>query len=184
MEISIPLSQVKIGDILVVNVGEVILADGHIVRGMAGIDQHRLTGESVPVEKGEGEDVFAMTIVLSGKIQVRVDKAGAETTAMKITEILNHTAEYKSLTNLHAETFSRHLVHPALITAAVAVLFIHPKTRLSVSALMSLLKHRHQASEQGILIKDGRSLELLNQVDTLVFDKTGTLTDRLRFHGE
>jgi Cu2+-exporting ATPase len=187
-EISIPLSQVTAGDILVVNAGEVIPADGHIVWGMAGIDQHRLTGESVPVEKGEGEEVFAMTLVLSGKIQVRVAKAGADTTAMKIAGILNQTADYKSLANLRAENFSHNLVHPALITAAiawpmlgfssaVAVLFIHPKERLSISASLSLLKHLNQASEQGILIKDGRSLELLNQVDTIVFDKTGTLTE-------
>ncbi|OAD20593.1 cation-transporting ATPase, partial [Candidatus Thiomargarita nelsonii] len=119
-EISIPLSQVTAGDILVVNAGEVIPADGHIIWGMAGIDQHRLTGESVPVEKGEGEEVFAMTLVLSGKIQVRVAKAGADTTAMKIAGILNQTADYKSLANLRAEKFSHNLVHPALITAAIA----------------------------------------------------------------
>lgn len=187
-EINIPFSDIKEGDILVVHAGEVIAADGHIAKGMAGIDQYRLTGESVPVEKGEGEDVFAMTLVLSGEIHILVDKAGAETTAMKITEILNHTAEYKSLTTLRAETFSSHLVYPALITAAIAwpllgfnsaiaILFIHPKNRMSISTLISLLRHLNQASEQGILIKDGRSLELLTQVDTLVFDKTGTLTD-------
>ncbi len=188
VEIELSLSEVASGDILVVSAGEVIPADGHIIWGMAGIDQHRLTGESIPVEKGEGEDVLAMTLILSGKIHIQVDKAGAETSAMKIAEILNQTAEYKSLTSLRAETFSRHLVYPALITSAlawpmlgfssaIAVLFIHPKTRLSVSAPISLLKRLNQASEQSILIKDGRSLELLKQVDTLVFDKTGTLTE-------
>ncbi len=188
MEIELSLAEVAAGDILAISAGEVIPVDGSIIWGMAGVDQHRLTGESMPVEKGEGEIVFAMTLVLSGKIHVKVDKAGAETSAMKIADILNQTSEYKSLTNLRAETFSRHLVHPALITsaiawpllgfnAAIAVLFVHPKNRLSISAPLSLHKRLNQATEQNILIKDGRSLELLKQVDTIVFDKTGTLTE-------
>ena len=187
-EISVPLNKVRCGDILVINAGETIPVDGFIVQGMAGIDQHRLTGESVPIEKGEGEKVFAMTLVLSGKIHIRVDKAGVETSAMKIAEILENTTDYKSLTTLRAEKFSRQMVHPAIMTAAaawpllgseaaIAILFIHPNKRLSVTAPISLLKYLKRAADQGILIKDGRSLELLGQVDTVVFDKTGTLTE-------
>ena len=187
-EIAVPLEKIRRGDILVVNAGETIPVDGFIVQGMAGIDQHRLTGESIPIEKGSGEKVFAMTLVLSGKIHIKVDKAGAETSAMKIAEILENTMDYKSLTTLRAEKFSRQMVNPAVITAAaawpllgsgaaIAVLFIHPNKRLSVTAPISLLKYLKRAADQGILIKDGRSLELLGQVDTVVFDKTGTLTE-------
>ncbi|SJM92159.1 heavy metal translocating P-type ATPase [Crenothrix polyspora] len=187
-EVSVPLSKVRCGDILVVNAGEVIPVDGHIVHGMAGIDQHKFTGESLPIEKGEGENVFAMTFVLSGKIHIKVEKAGTETSAMKISEILENTTEYKSLTTLRAEKFSRQMVYPAVLTAAAAwpllgsnaataVLFIHPNKRLLFTAPISLLKYLKYAANQGILIKDGRSLELLSQVDTLVFDKTGTLTE-------
>jgi Cu2+-exporting ATPase len=187
-EVAVALATVKSGDILVVNAGEVIPVDGCIVQGMAGIDQHRLTGESIPIEKGEGEKVFAMTLVLSGKIHIKVDKAGSETSAMKIAEILENTTDYKSLTTLRAEKFSRQMVNPAVITAvaalpllgssaAIAVLFIHPNKRLSVTAPISLLKYLKYAADQSVLIKDGRSLELLSQVDTVVFDKTGTLTE-------
>ncbi|MEN8221335.1 MAG: hypothetical protein ABFS56_34310, partial [Pseudomonadota bacterium] len=118
IEIHIDLSEVKAGDILVVSAGEIIPADGNVIWGMAGIDQHQLTGEAIPVEKSKGDEVFAMTMVLSGKIHIRVDKAGAESSAAKIANILNNTADYKSLTALRAETFSRQLINPALITSA------------------------------------------------------------------
>lgn len=187
-EISIPSSSIKAGDVLVVSAGEVIPVDGLIVWGVAGIDEHRFTGEAIPKEKTDGDNVFAMTLVLSGKIHIRTEKASTETSAMKIAEILNQTAEYKSLTVLRAENFSRQLVKPALITSTIAwsllgfssaigVLLTHPKERLLVSSPISLLRYLKRASEESMLIKDGRSLELLNQVDTIVFDKTGTLTE-------
>jgi cation transport ATPase len=72
--------------------GEMISADGEIVWGGAGIDEHRLTGESIPVEKNTGERVFAMTVVLSGKIHFKIEQAGAKTSAMKIANIINETS--------------------------------------------------------------------------------------------
>ncbi len=188
IEISVPLFEIHAGDILVVSAGELIPADGQIVWGVAGIDEHRFTGESMPVEKGQGDKVFAMTIVLSGKIHLLVEKAGAETNATKIVEVLNQTADYKSLTVLQFESFSRQLVKPTLMTglialplfgfeSAVAVLFVHPKERLKIAGSLSLSRYLKQSMDEGILIKDGRSLDLLSQVDTLIFDKTGTLTE-------
>jgi len=188
LEVSIPFEKVKSGDILVVAAGETIPADGKIVWGVAGIDEHRFTGESVPAEKGKGDSVFAMTLVLSGKIHFQIEKAGQETSAMQIADILNHTADYKSSTVLEAQALSRQLVKPTLLVSAltwpifgfasaVGVLFSHPKERLQVSAPISLMTYLKQSMEEGMLIKDGRSLELLYKVDTIVFDKTGTLTE-------
>lgn len=188
VEIHTSTSDIVIGDVLVISAGEIIPVDGHILLGMAGIDEHRLTGEAIPKEKGEGDVVYAMTLVLSGKIHVQVDKTGADSSAAKIADILHHTTDYKSTTELRVETFSSQLVPPALISgaaafmmfnfsSAVAALFIHPRNRLSISAPISLLKHIGNAAEQDILIKDGRSLELLHSIDTIVFDKTGTLTE-------
>lgn len=188
VEISVPVTELHAGDILVVSAGELIPADGQIVWGVAGIDEHRFTGESMPVEKGQGDQVFAMTIVLSGKIHLLVEKAGAETSATKIAAVLNQTSDYKSLTVLKFEAFSRQLVKPTLMTgivalplfgfeSAVAVLFAHPKERLKIAGSLSLSHYLKQSMDEGILIKDGRSLDLLSQVDTLVFDKTGTLTE-------
>lgn len=188
VELECPLTEIQVGDILVVSAGETIPADGKIVWGSAGIDEHRFTGESIPVEKSEDDQVYAMTLVLSGKIHLEIEKAGSETSAMKIAEVLNQTSDYKSSTVLESEAFSRQLVKPALLTSAIAlplsgfnaavgVLYAHPKERLKVAAPLSLLRYLKQSMDEGILIKDGRSLELLSQVDTIVFDKTGTLTE-------
>jgi Cu2+-exporting ATPase len=188
IEISVPLAQVQAGDVLVVSAGEIIPADGKITWGVAGIDEHRFTGESMPAEKGAGDEVFAMTMVVSGKIHFVIEKAGKASSAMQIADILNHTADYKSSTVLEAQALSKQLVTPALLvsgltwplfgfSAAIGMLFAHPKERLQVSAPISLMTYLKQSMEEGMLIKDGRSLELLYKVDTIVFDKTGTLTE-------
>jgi Cu2+-exporting ATPase len=187
-EISVPLNQVKAGDILIVSAGEVIPADGEIIWGTAGIDEHHFTGESIPAEKSIGDSVYAMTLVLSGKINFKINKAGMDTSARQIIDILNSTADYKSSTVLEAEALSRQMVQPAMLVGgltlpllglspALAVLIAHPKERLQISAPLSLMVYLKQALQEGMLIKDGRSLELLHKVDTIVFDKTGTLTE-------
>lgn len=188
VEIQRPIHALGQGDLLVVHAGEVIAADGVIVSGSASIDQQIVTGEALPVERGVGEDVLAMTLLVSGLVHVRVQKAGAESAVAKIGDILNRTAEYKACAALQAESFSRLLVNPTLIASAVAyclfgvfgavaVLLVHPKNRLSFVAPISLLKYLRRSARDGILVKDGRSLELLGKVNTIVFDKTGTLTD-------
>jgi Cu2+-exporting ATPase len=188
VEIEIPFQKLEKGNIVVVHAGEVIPADGLIVEGIASLDQHILTGEGMPVEKGMGEEVFAATVVLSGKIYVKVEKAGNESTVAKIIQIVDNSADFKSMIQLRSEIISEQLVVPALLVGgltwpilgmntALAVINCHPKDRLMFIAPLSILNYFKEASQQGILIKDGRSLELLNRVDTLVFDKTGTLTN-------
>lgn len=188
VEVEIPFQKLEKGNIVVVHAGEVIPADGIIVEGIASLEQHILTGEGMPVEKEMGEEVFAATVVLSGKIYVKVEKAGDESTVAKIIQIVDNSADFKSTTQLRSETISEQLVVPALLVGgltwpilgmntALAVISCHPKDRLMFIAPLGILNHFQEASQQGILIKDGRSLELLNRVDTLVFDKTGTLTD-------
>jgi heavy metal translocating P-type ATPase len=188
VEVRIPFNQLQIDDLVVIYAGEVIPADGTVVEGMASVDQHILTGEARPIEKGQGDEVFASTVILSGKIHIKVEKTGEKSTVAKITRILNHTIDFKSTTQLRAEIFSERLVKPALIagsvalpmlgfSSALAVLNAHPKNKIMILAPLSIMNHLNLASKQGILIKDGRSLELLTQVNTLVFDKTGTLTE-------
>lgn len=188
VEVIIPFNDLQSGDVVVVHAGEIIPADGTVIEGMASVDQHILTGEARPIERGHGEEVFASTVILSGKIHIKVEKTGEESTVAKITSILNHTVDFKSTTQLRAEVFSEHLVKPVMIagvfalpmlgfSSALAVLNAHPKNKIMILAPLSIMNHLNLASKQGILIKDGRSLELLNQVDTIVFDKTGTLTE-------
>jgi Cu2+-exporting ATPase len=187
-EIRRPFQDLQAGDVVVVHAGEIIPADGTIIEGMASIDQHILTGEARPVEKGLGEEVFAATVILSGKINLKVERAGEESTVAKITDILNNTIDFKSSVQFRAETLSEALVVPTLLAGgaalpmlgfggALGVVNAHPKNKIMIIAPLTILNYLNIASKQGILIKDGRSLELLREVDTIVFDKTGTLTE-------
>ncbi|NOS87365.1 MAG: heavy metal translocating P-type ATPase [Methylococcaceae bacterium] len=188
VETQIPFEQLKVNDTVIVQSGEMIPADGVVIDGMARVDQHILTGEANPVERETDDEVFASTVVLSGKIYIRVEKAGADCTVAKIADILNQTVDFKSTTQLRAEKFSKDLVTPALIvsglafpfwgfTGALAVINAHPKNKIMIIAPLTVLNYLNLAAKNGLLIKDGRSLEILNQIDTIVFDKTGTLTE-------
>ncbi len=122
IEIEVPLETVQLNDI--VGMGEVIPIDGEIIKGMAMIDQHVLTGESVPLEKGIGEQVFASTIVLSGKILIKVEQTGLDTNISKITNILAHTVEFKTHLQSRAETWADNAAKPLLTIGALFLLLV------------------------------------------------------------
>jgi Cu2+-exporting ATPase len=187
VEVSIPFNEVKVGDVVVVNAGEMIPVDGSIFTGVGTVDQRMLTGESQPVEKGVGESVFAATTLLSGRLQITVEKAGSDAVAAQIGEIWSKTADYKTTVETRGEQLSNKSVIPtlgagslALATlgpiSATAILLSNFSDAIQLSAPLSTLNFLHLASRSGILVKDGRALEGLKSVDTVVFDKTGTLT--------
>jgi len=111
VEIEVPLETVQVNDIVVVNTGEVVPVDGIIIDGMATIDQHALTGESQPAEKGVGDPVLAATIIMTGRIYVKVDKAGIDTTISKIGHILDRTTDFKTTMQLKGEKWADQVVH-------------------------------------------------------------------------
>ena len=187
VEVEVPFETVQMGDVVLVGAGQTIPVDGTITRGHGTIDQRMLTGESQPVEKGIGAPAFASTIVLEGKIGIQVEKAGTETVAAQIGDILNSTADFKSSIQSRGETIIDQGATPTLalsvlalpllgVQSALAVLYASFGYQMRIAAPLSVLNFLRIASEKGVLIKDGRSLELLSEVDTLVFDKTGTLT--------
>jgi len=187
IEREIALEDVKVNDILVVNTGEVVPSDGIIVDGMATVDQHALTGESQPAEKEIGDRVFASTLVLTGRIQVKVEKSMQETTIAKIGHILTHSAHFKSSVQLKGETWANQATLPMLLMSGImlpilgpisTVVFIrtHIGHRIRFLAPLGTLNYLALASHKGILVKDGRVLESMIQIDTILFDKTGTLT--------
>jgi Cu2+-exporting ATPase len=187
VEIEVPFSSIQVNDIVAVSTGEVIPIDGMIIEGMATIDQHTLTGESQPVEKSISEQVFASTLVVTGKIKIRVEKAGHETTIQKIGEILNNTAAYTTLIQLKGEQWSNLIAIPIVgltlyaiptlgLLAATTVVHSGFGNRIRVLAPLGTLSYLHLAFRNGLLIKDGRAIEELKKVDTVLFDKTGTLT--------
>lgn len=188
IEVETPIEELQPGDVVVVHAGESIPVDGNIVSGLASIDQRMLTGESQPAEKGPSEPVFALTMVIAGQIQIEVEKAGEETTAAQIGEILNQTMTFKSEMQLWAEDIGNKSVLPTLAiygtlfpmigaSSAWAILIAHPKHKMTVATYIGILSYLNLASRDGVLIKDAYVLELLNEIDTVVFDKTGTLTE-------
>ncbi|ETX01314.1 MAG: hypothetical protein ETSY1_07830 [Candidatus Entotheonella factor] len=188
VEVETAFDTLQQGDIVVVGTGATIPVDGTITAGVATIDQQILTGEAQPVEKGVGDPVSAATLVLSGRLSIRVDRAGEETTAAHIGSILNQTVDYKTKIQLWAEAIAERTVAPTLLCgglvlpvlgsqAAASLLFAVPRHRTTVIASIGILNLFKLASRKGLLIKDGRTLDLLNEVDTVVFDKTGTLTE-------
>jgi Cu2+-exporting ATPase len=187
VEIEVPFTSVQAGDLVIVDAGHMIPVDGVIAEGMASIDQRALTGEAQPAEKTVGDVVFAATIVLAGKIFIRVEKTGAETAAAQIGQILNSTSNFTSSVQLRGQAISDRSALPTLLLSGLALPLAGPNASLAVlfSGLgytmkilgpLSVLNFLQVTSHHGILIKDGRALEQLSKVDTIVFDKTGTLT--------
>jgi heavy metal translocating P-type ATPase len=186
-EVEMPFDALRIGDIVAVRSGETIPVDGIITEGSASIDQHVLTGESQPLEKEIGGPVFALTTVLAGSIRIRVEKSGKDTVVSNIVDMLNKTVDFKSTMQSAGEMISDFAVIPTLALSAAAYTisgvdgsfaalnsYVGGDVRLFVP--LSTLNFLRLASRNGILIKDGRALEMLTRADTVVFDKTGTLT--------
>nr|AAY00037.1 ORF2 [uncultured bacterial symbiont of Discodermia dissoluta] len=187
VEVEVPFDQLQPGDTVVVEAGQMLPADGTITSGMASIDQHVLTGEAQPVEKAPGDLVYASTVVLAGKVYIRVEKAGEETVAAQIGAILNRTASYQTTLQSKGSALAHASALPTLLLGSLAWATIHLEQGLAIlnsafggtlriTAPIAMLNFLNIASHNGILVKDGRSLELLKDVDTVVFDKTGTLT--------
>jgi Cu2+-exporting ATPase len=192
IEREIAFEELKSGDTVMVGAGSTIPVDGMIGEGSASIDQHILTGEFQPVEKAAGEEVFALTLVLSGKIYIQARETGQKTTAAQIASILNNTITTKTDVQLWSREISDKSVLPMFALSAATVPFLGPassmavlnshfKYRASIASSIGVLYYLNLASHHGILIKDGHTFELLKKVDTVVFDKTGTLTEEMPY---
>lgn len=194
-EEQVPYTALGVGDVIVVHAGETVPVDGQITAGIASVDQRLLTGEAQPAEKGVGDRVFAATIVLTGRICIQVDKAGTDIVVAHIDDILNRAADFQGSQQTRAEEIADRAVLPTLglsacalsmlgRVSAVAVLSANYLDTTRFASPLGMLNFLTLASQRGILIKDGRTLEVLNQVDTVVFDKTGTLTLQQPYVGQ
>ncbi len=187
-EIETAIEEVKIKDVLIVHTGELIPLDGTILKGAVTVDQHALTGESIPVEKAEGDKVLASTVVIAGYAQIEVTQTGQNTVVAKIENVLQSTSHFKTGIQLKGESWADKAAAPILglgvllfplqgAAVSTAVFNMSPGNGIRLSASAQTLTHIILAAEENILIKDGRVLEQLMDVDTVIFDKTGTLTE-------
>lgn len=187
-EVELSIEEVQTHDHIVVNAGDVIPIDGKIMHGEALVDQQVLTGESQPIEKSLGDAVFSSTQLMSGRLVVQVEKTGSDTAVSKIANILQHSADHRVSVLTQGEKLADKVAMPLVTLATVvtpywglasasSVLSSSFGNRLQITGSLSVLNHLDLATQKGILIKDGRALEKLSQVDTVLFDKTGTLTE-------
>src|SRR5262249_1255424 len=163
-EVQVLLDGLRRGDTIVVHTGEVVPVDGVVVEGMAMIDQHALTGESTPAEKGVGDKVFASTLMVAGQVLVSVERSGSETASSKIAQILNDTAGYKMTSQHKGERLADKAVIPTLTVGAVgmatmgaggavAVLNSDFGTGIRMAAPLAMLSSLALCASKGVLVK-------------------------------
>lgn len=184
----VPISDVRIGDEIVVRTGNVIPLDGTVVSGEATVNQSSMTGESLPVSKREGSCVYAGTVVEEGECIVRTDKTMGSGRYDRVVRMIEESEKLKSATEDKASRLADRLVPYTLlgtaatylftrnITKTLAVLMVDFSCALKLSMPIAVLSAMREGSSHNISIKGGRFLEAVANADTIVFDKTGTLT--------
>ncbi|HEY3190973.1 MAG TPA: heavy metal translocating P-type ATPase [Solirubrobacteraceae bacterium] len=184
----VPIDQVRPGDRVIVYPGDRIPVDGTVVQGNALIDEHQLTGESMPVLRGKGQHVYASTLMREGHLHIRADRVGAETRAGRIIGLVQDAPVHDTrVENYAAKAADRILLPSFLLSGGLLLLTRNPSvaasilitdflTGIRVSVPTTVLASMTRAARQGILVRSGRAMEKLAAVDTIVLDKTGTVT--------
>jgi Cu+-exporting ATPase len=192
----IPITGLAVGEEFVVRPGEQIATDGVITRGRSGVDTSLVTGESLPVEVGEGDRVVGGTVNLGGRLVVRAAKVGADTQLAQMARLVEAAQSGKAEAQRLADRVSAVFVPVVLVlsaltlvgwllsgngvepafTAAVAVLIIACPCALGLATPTALLVGTGRGAQLGILIKGPQVLESTRRIDTVVLDKTGTVT--------
>ena len=187
-KIRVSVAEVQLGETVVVYPGERIAVDGTVLSGKALVDQAALTGESLPVEKEEGALVYAATVVREGKLYICAERIGSATEAAQILRLVEAAPTRETKIQNYAVKWANDLVPYSFVGGAIgavmggglpgaaAVLVVDYGTGIRIAAPTTVLSAMTKAIRNGILIKGGRALENLAEVDAVVFDKTGTLT--------
>ena len=195
--VEIAAEDVLIGDVLQVKPGSSIPADGIVVEGMTSVDEAAITGESMPVEKKEGDTVTAATLNKTGFIRMRAVKVGQDTTFSQIIRLVEEASSSKApiarMADKIAGIFVPTVMGIALLTGivwlfmgaefefalscAIAVLVISCPCALGLATPVAIMVGTGKGAENGILIKSGEALEITHNVQSVVLDKTGTITE-------
>jgi len=184
----IPAEKICEGDILRILPGETIPVDGVILSGETSVDQSIMTGESLPVDKAAGDDVFCGTINRFGSIDIRATKVGKDSSLQKLIRMVQEAEDKKAPMARIADVAASWLVPAALLIAviagivtkdivrAVTVLVVFCPCALVLATPTAIMAAIGQATKHGVIIKSGEALEKMGKVNTVAFDKTGTLT--------
>jgi len=196
-EVEKNLDEINIGEIFIVKPGEKVPLDGIIIKGNSNLDESMLTGESLPVYKQIGKEVFAATINKDGILKIRVTKKQEETMLAQIIKTVEEAQHFKApmqkLADKIASIFVPVVIGISILTFAgwflasgdignsiiyaVAVLVISCPCALGIATPIAIMVGSSVGAREGILIKNGESFEKAKNIDTIVFDKTGTLTE-------
>lgn len=183
-----PLSEVAPGQVVLIAPGGRVPVDGTVVAGTSTLDQSRITGESLPVEVGVGDEVFAGSINQVGAVEVRAERVGAESSYGQIIAAVSRAQSSEPPVQRLADRLAAWLVYLAIIgavltylmtrdlTATIAVIVVAGACGIAAGTPLAALAAIARIARSGAFVKDGAHLEALSTIDTVVFDKTGTLT--------
>ncbi len=196
-EVTLPLEQVQVGDVLQVRPGEQIPVDGKVLQGQSTVDESMLTGESLPVKKAVGDSVVGATLNQHGAFQMQATKVGADTILAQIIRLVEEAQGSKAPIAQLADRVSAVFVPIVMVLAllsglawwtlgqepwifslsiTISVLVIACPCALGLATPTAIMVGTGKGAENGLLFKSGQAVEVLQKVDTIVFDKTGTIT--------
>ncbi|MGN0347925.1 MAG: heavy metal translocating P-type ATPase [Roseburia sp.] len=195
-EVTADVSEVAVGDLFLIKPGEAVVVDGVIEEGKSSFDESAITGESIPVQKQEGDKIVSASINRAGLVKARAVKVGEDTTIAQIIKLMEEAASSKAPIARLADKIAGIFVPAVLVIAlgafvvwltvgadlefalssAIAVLVISCPCALGLATPVAIMVGTGKGAENGILIKSGEALETAHLIDTVVLDKTGTIT--------
>ncbi|WP_308572374.1 cation-translocating P-type ATPase [uncultured Methanobacterium sp.] len=196
--VELHVNDVNVGDILVIRPGDKIPLDGTVVNGISSVNQAAITGESIPITKSEGDEVFAATINKEGYLEVKVMKKSNETVLSRIIKLVKESQNRKSNTESFIEKFAKYYTPTVVLVAALiavipplaigqpfdmwiyralVLLVIACPCAFLLSTPVAMISGITSGTRNGVLIKGSKYVEEMKNIDSIVFDKTGTLTE-------
>jgi Cd2+/Zn2+-exporting ATPase len=187
-EYEVELSEIQIGETVIIKPGGIIPVDGHVLDGHATVNQASVTGESVPIEKIQGDEVYSGSLITLGALDVQVTAIGAESTYGRIVSMVREAQELHAPIVHLADRFARYYIPLILVIGVVVFLIFQDPLRmaavfiiacpcaLTLATPTAIVASIGNSARKGILIRNGENLERLSSINALVLDKTGTIT--------